>query len=530
MEALSDREKIELLKNNLTPEQQAELLQGNEQWEPPIPFATLATPDFPINCLPDPVAKFVEALAESTQTPPEMAGVLSLGILATAFQSRYEVEITPDWREPLCLYSVAVASPGERKTSVIGALTKPVYDYEYARRELEKEEVAQNQQKKRILESAIKNAEKNAAIDKAKRDKPIEDWDSVINKDYDWHSEKLKKLREEMLIFQDKHPYRLLVDDVTPEKIVDIMDMQNGCITVASAEGGIFDSLKGRYDKNASFDIYLKGHAGDPVSVDRISRKTNYIKQPRITMMLAVQPDVLKGLMGNATLKGRGLCGRFLYVICNSKMGRRNVNPNTILQHTKENYHSFIKRILSGRDTGTIYLSEEAHRAKLDYMAKVESRLGLGGEWEFIKDWGGKVVGVMLRIAALIHAAESKENPDKKPINAETIERAVKIAEALGVHAMAAYQTMGADEGQEDAKYLWRRIEDAGQAEISKRDLFDICKGKFKKVEAMDPALKTLIEMGYIRAEDIKTGGRPTNKIIVNPMSNIRKSSKTFSV
>lgn len=86
-----------------------------QEWDKPIQFSNPNTPDFPISALPAPVEAFVDALAESTQTPPEMSGILSLGILATAFQARYDVQITPDWREPLCLYPVAVAPPGERK-------------------------------------------------------------------------------------------------------------------------------------------------------------------------------------------------------------------------------------------------------------------------------------------------------------------------------------------------------------------------------------------------------------------------------
>ncbi|NCE65327.1 DUF3987 domain-containing protein [Pseudoflavonifractor sp. 524-17] len=68
--------------------------------------------------------------------------ILSLGILATAFQSKYEVEINPDWREPLCLYPVAVAPPGERKSAVISALSGPVYEYEAEQREFEAAEIA----------------------------------------------------------------------------------------------------------------------------------------------------------------------------------------------------------------------------------------------------------------------------------------------------------------------------------------------------------------------------------------------------
>ena len=94
---------------------------GVPDWEPPIPFTSINTPVFPLESLPGPLMRFVECLAKSTQTPEEMAGIRSLGVLAAAFQSKYEVTITTDWREPLCLYTVAVAAPAERKSAVLSA-------------------------------------------------------------------------------------------------------------------------------------------------------------------------------------------------------------------------------------------------------------------------------------------------------------------------------------------------------------------------------------------------------------------------
>ena len=124
-------------------------------WEKPIPFDEIQTPDFPVEALPGPLGAFVECLAESTQTPEEMGGTVSLGVLATAFQRRYEVEVTRDWREPLCLYSSAVAPPGERKSAVISALNKPIYEYEAEVRAAEAAEIAQNQTERALLEKAL---------------------------------------------------------------------------------------------------------------------------------------------------------------------------------------------------------------------------------------------------------------------------------------------------------------------------------------------------------------------------------------
>lgn len=482
------------------------------QWEEPVPFDTIDTPDFPTESLPGPVAAFVEHLAESTQTPEEMAGILSLGVLATAFQSKYNVEVTPDWREPLCLYPVAIAPPGERKSAVISALTRPIYEYEAERRAAEAAEIAQNQTERALLEKALQAAQAQATKKKG---------------DFDAGRDEALALSAQLAEFQDKHPFRLVVDDTTPEKLVDLMDMQGGCITVCSAEGGVFDAMAGRYDKGMNFDVYLKGHAGDRLTIDRIGRKPNNIESARLTMMLTIQPDVLGGLMNNPAFRGRGLCGRFLYAMCKSKVGRREISPPAMPESVRVQYRQFVRRILSTTTGGTIQLSSEADKIRKSYQGYVEEKLG--GEWEFMRDWGGKLVGAMVRIAALMHAAEAQGDPTAVPISPEVMTGAVRIAEFLGKHAEAAYQVMGADRDYEDAKYLWRRIQGTGKDKLTKNELLQLTRGKFKKAESIEPSLQMLITMNYVIRESRKTGGRPSEIILVNPLSKASKGSKAIA-
>ena len=456
------------------------------------------------------MASFVKALAESTQTPEEMAGILSLGILATAFQSRYSVEVKPDWHEPLCLYTVAIAPPGERKSTVISALSSPVYDYEKRRQEAEAAEVKMNQDKRDTLEKRLQYL-KGQAVKKTGSG-----------------FEEIGELSAQLAEFEDKYSFRLLVDDITSEKLVDIMNTQRGCITVASAEGGVFSAMAGRYDKNMDFDVYLKGHSGDPIRVDRMGREANQIDHPRLTMILTIQPDVLDGLMTNEAFRGRGLCGRFLYSVCKSKVGYRNVDPESIPPQVKEAYAGFVQDILSGEEKGTIHLSEEARKTLLEYAARVEKRLD--EEWEHIRDWGGKLVGATARIAALIHAAEARINTAETLVNAETMRAAVEIAEYLGVHAMAAYQIIGADKDYTKAKYLLSKIKKLEQEVINKSELFDLCKGKvgFETAKGLEPALQILADKHYIKVEEKQTGkkGRPSQMILINPAIKNSKNSK----
>ena len=93
---------------------------------------------------------------------------------------------------------------------------------------------------------------------------------------------------------------------------------------------------------------------------------------------------------------------------------------------------------------------------------------------------------------------------------------------------MKAYQIMSVDDNQKNAKYLWEKIQKINKDIFRQNELFDLCKGKFKKVEEMIPALNLLSEMHYIKISEVKTGekGRPSTNIIVNPLTKNSKNSK----
>jgi replicative DNA helicase len=73
---------------------------------------------------------YVAAVATATQTPPDLAGILALAVLATVAAGAVEVQPRPGWREPLCLFVAVGMDAGTRKSSVFTALTRPVADFE----------------------------------------------------------------------------------------------------------------------------------------------------------------------------------------------------------------------------------------------------------------------------------------------------------------------------------------------------------------------------------------------------------------
>lgn len=469
-------------------------------WEPPIPFDAAELPSFPTESLPAPVEAFVEALAESTQTPAEMGGMLALGVMATCLQRKFEVMVSPDWSEPLNLFVGVIAPPAERKSAVLSAVTKPLRDHERERREIDAPAIARNQSEKKMLEGRLAAAQ--AAAVKGKMD------------EREGKRQEALDLAAELAEFEELHELRLLADDATPEKLADLMAQQGGSITLCSAEGGIFDAMTGRYEKALNIDIYLKGHSGDPLVVDRLGRSGNRIENPHLTTLLAFQPEVLADLMGNRAFRGRGLCARFLFATCKGSVGRRKVNPEPVRESVKEGYNRFVRRLMDVNGEGPIQLSTEADRLRQEYQALIERRLVR--EWDDISDWGGKLVGAVCRIAAILHCGTS-DCPTATPIAPETFDAAVRIGEFLGAHAISAFGIMGGSQTVSDAKYILRRI--IGMTAVTRSELTRLCQGHFRRAADMGDALRLLEDMNYLRASEELIGyqGRSQTSYEINP-------------
>src|SRR6266487_2555221 len=129
---------------------------------------------------------------------------------------------------------------------------------------------------------------------------------------------------------------RLVADDITPEAAASLLADQGGRLAVLSAEGGIFATLAGRYSGAPNLEVFLKGHAGDRLVVDRKGRDSEHIAQPALTLGLAVQPELLRDIAAMPGFRGRGLLARILYSLPATTVGRRRVGtpppPESVVQ------------------------------------------------------------------------------------------------------------------------------------------------------------------------------------------------------
>lgn len=469
-------------------------------WDTPIPFDEYDLPAFPVDALPEVIRRYVLAVAESTQTPVDMAAVEALGIVSLCCQGKYFIRGNADWAEPLNTYTVVILPPAERKSSVLSMMIRPVEVFEKLENERRSPEIVKSQMELSKLEK-----EKRSLVERASKGKAAE--------------EDIKNKAKEIAEYEPVKPLRLFVDDVTSEKLTSVLAENKGRAAVVSAEGGIFDIISGLYSRNVNIDVFLKGHSGDTIRVDRIGRASESIIHPALTIVLAVQPEVLNGLMSNNTFRGRGLTARFLYSMPKSTVGSRSFSTKPIPEGVRARYQDLIETILSSdNEQEPISLDDGAREVLEDLFNVIEGRLK--GDLAEISDWAGKFVGAVLRISGILHVMKYPKDSMFDAVDRETMEHAEIIGRYFLAHAKAAYSLMGADTVNKGAQYLLSFIKRERLTEFSRRDAMRLCRS-FKTADSLQPVLNRLCEYGYIAVKlqepTLGVGRRPSEIYLTNP-------------
>ncbi|OEU90781.1 DNA primase [Streptomyces abyssalis] len=484
-----------------------------EAWSEPIPLnARPQLPRFPLHAFPSWLGDFCAALAEETQTPPDMAAALALSVLATAAGGRVVVRVRGRWHEPTNLYVVVALPPANRKSAVFSAMTGPLY---------EAEQHLANQAAGRIVEAELTRKMAQEAADKAatrasSAECPQRDGFVAEAIDLAQHAEELTVPPKP----------RLLADDSTPETVTSLMAEQGGRLAVMSAEGGIFDIIAGRYSGAPNMEVFLKGHAGDRLKVDRRNRE-EFIEAPALTMGLAVQPSVLEDIGKNRGFDGRGLLARFLYALPESLVGYRKIGPapvpETVAAHYERNVTALTLSFAEETEPYVLRLTPDAGAELLAFEERIEPQLrARGGKLGHVGKWAGKLVGTAARIAGLLHVAAHLEDGYGKPIEPSTMTAAIEIADYFADHALTVFDLMGADAAQARAQSLLEVLRANGWDTVSRRDLFaKLSRSEFPTVADMEPAVALLEEHGYLRSHTPprtgKRGRPPAPRYLIHP-------------
>lgn len=418
-------------------------------------------PAFPLSSFPPLLHEYCRSVAETTQTPPEMAAMMMLGALSTVALG-VMVDAGNGWTEEIGLYTLIVMGAAERKSSVMKAVCSPLRAIERRQREEEFEELEEER-----LRLARFEARKSTLLRK------IGQTDEPEARDAIW--EELRDVNAQINKFGELADFRLLADDVTAEGLTKLLD-SHGRIGILAAEGSAVDNIvTGQYSNGKpKLDIVLKGYGGEPHTVDRKNGKASLIPRPLLSVTLAIQEPYLEEVINHPRSRALGLVSRFSFVIPRSLKGDRDEEPPGIDPFYADGWEKTLTHIHTelfkgnarqnrqkggfvgsvspplnkgGDEPLSLSLHTSARKRLKELQRQVERGLGPTGELTHIADWAGRHLGRILRIAGLLHLAALK--PTNEPIDLETFARAEEIGDFLMAHGRYAL---------EEGDTIWLRV------------------------------------------------------------------------
>jgi hypothetical protein len=483
-----------------------------QPWPDPLLPGTVRVPEIPAELLPTWAGKMAAAVAASTQTPAALSTMLMLPVMAACLQRRFEVQpygADGDYREPLSIWIACVLGSGNRKTAVHKALSDPLVAWEKRERDRLRRQIDTNYAQREVVLKRIESLKLQAG----KEDDP----------------KRRERLRDEIAEQREVMPVemfspRLFTSDSTPERLQGLLVEQDEAMTVLSDEGtGILGTMAGGYNGGggANLDVYLQGHAGAAIRVDRAGRMA-HIDRPAVTFGLALQPGVLQDQGKNKRFRDSGLMARFLYAVPMSNVGSRDVRARVpIPDAIRHAYAEGLRTLLDGmnRPIGApkmLPFAADARECWLDLCERIERQQGEGGRLAHMVDWTAKLAGAAARIAGVLALAEYGTGIDIVPL--ASTQRAVRLAELLVPHAEAAFALMGASDSEGDAVAVLSYLRRHRMESIGRRELQKAMEGRFRSLDRLLVAIKLLQDWHVLGREHRTQGvGRPSNFYEVNP-------------
>lgn len=421
--------------------------------EEEVRFFEVDLKPFPLDALSPNLKMFVEAVAANVQVSPDMVAVPLLATLCVPLQNRFVVRIDSSYTEPLCLYTMTIARPSERKSAIMSILERPLWNFQ---------------------EKA------NRAEEEMEQGRPP--WQKTPP--------------------SERKPMTLYVTDATPEKMARLMQENDGAIAILSDEPDALAVAAGlRYGKSRNLGLMLQAWSAGHVMIQRATEDKRIIID-RAVMSVAVmsQPSFVESLIKDAEMSNRGFMQRFLYAKPLSKVGNRSFFKPEIPQEFLEMYDSLITEILKlspKEPLRELRLSNGAKNAADLYFRKIEAEIG---EVPALEGWMGKIFGQYLRIAGVLHCAIYQDEiatAAEKEIAWQVMNMAQNITDYFISHAKAVFSDIDVSEDVLFAREIYRKLVAAEVETFTKTGLHNILKNHAPK-ELLKAALALLVKAGYL--------------------------------
>jgi hypothetical protein len=435
---------------------------------------------YPIGSLPPILRNSVLEVHEATQAPLAMVACSAICATSAACQALIDVRRDEQLKGPVSLFFVVLGESGERKSTVDSFFIKPLKDFHQRVAEESKPE-----RKKHNSAMAVWSA-KCAAVEtliKAKATGKVK----AGSKDEEDSLAQLEDRLAQLHLAEPVAPLspKLLITDITQEKLVQQLGSEWPSCAMIAAEGGVVFGGRSLSKDNqlSTLATFNSLWSGDHVQVSRKTGDSFELDGVRMSLSLLVQPSVFYEFVSNNPLARQvGFFARCLFAFPPSTQGNRLYKRQKAslpaLDELRERIASLLAMdpLMEDRrlTPNAIPLSQEAMGAWIETHDQIERQLAKGGTYQGLRDFGSKAAENVARLAAVFQISE------KGPIvevSEENIRRASTIVDWHMAEAKRCFSGTAnpSDQSELDAKELlqWMigRATATGMKTVSTEDL-----------------------------------------------------------
>lgn len=471
---------------------------SDQGWGPLHPFTIGGPSEFPVAALPAGMAKAVNEVAEAIGADPAFAATAFLGAAAGAAGPLTEIQIRETWREHCNLFVAVVATTGTKKTPSIEPARAPLEDIENL--------IAQAADETRREAAVMLPIQRDRLKKMQREDPPDKEGMASLAADI----EKAEKATS--------RDARLIVDDVTFEKLAVLLNDNDGHLIALADEGALLWHALGNYTSQPNIDPLLKAWDGSTLIIDRKGGSGTpatvlHVENPRLTVSAVVQPTTIArfGEQRNVGLIERGLLARFLISWPKSRVGEQMLGGR--VDRPYQHVDPWNRQVVDQWQRGHVFLTfdKQAQDTFIRWHDQVEAALPNGKRYETVRAFAPKVRAQTARMAGLFARFDRATL-----VKAEHVEQAIQLGDYYLEHSQAVVESW-ASASSDKARKFGGRLPSLVQPDEDGRLLFTVREAQrwahLKAVDMLD-ALDLLHAHGYVRPADPNQGFGSAGRVV----------------
>jgi hypothetical protein len=448
---------------------------------------------FPIDSLPEPLARFVLAVAASTSTDPSWAALAALAVIAGCIGNRVAIILKKGWVEPAILWAALVGKSGSAKSVVLRLVRRPLVELFKREREAMARLMNEYQvqmERHHLAMQAWKCEQKSGPP----TDPPLEP----------------EKPRER----------RVLASDITVEKIASLLNENPMGILIMHDELAKWVNSFNRYagGKGSDLQSWLSMNDGNELIVDRKTDGSTFVERASVSIGGTIQPYTLARVFGTME-RETGLLARIhlAYPPDRLALWSEQELSDDIADEWRDLLDSLLALEPLCNDDGgwrprLIGLAPDAKRVFIAWHNRHVREVAELTDEHLRAHWS-KLKGTCARIALLFVCTEAVSGLNVTAVSAECITRATEVTEWLKHESARIYASMNESEENQELLALERWIEQRGGV-VTVRDLTHNFSRFRGNAQAARNALNVLVnsQVGHWVPTVSKKGGQPTDR------------------